>query len=201
MLQNFTRVRFDRVVEPKEEIMRARLPLRLLVLVAAMSLVLSCTTDTGVTSKVKTKMLADDTVRAYQIQVETKDGVVTLTGNIDSQEAKDRALQLAKDTKGVVQVIDMIAVKTAAGNAEAPEPPRTIGQHIDDAGITMRVKTRLLEDPLVKGLKIDVDTRDGVVYLTGPVSSKAEKEKAIEIAKATEGVRDVQANLTVERNG
>ena len=70
---------------------------------------------------------------------------------------------------------------------------------IDDAGITIGVKSRLLDDPLVKGLKIDVDTRDGVVFLTGSVGSDAEREKAIQIAKDAKGVRDVKANLTISK--
>ena len=52
---------------------------------------------------------------------------------------------------------------------------------------------------MVKGLKIDVDTRDGIVYLTGVVGSDVEKEKAIQLTKGTKGVRDVQANLTVQK--
>jgi hyperosmotically inducible protein len=63
----------------------------------------------------------------------------------------------------------------------------------------MSVKSKLLDDPLVKGLKIDVDTREGVVFLTGAVGSDAEMEKAIQLAKETNGVREVKANLTLKR--
>ena len=59
----------------------------------------------------------------------------------------------------------MISVREAAGNGNAPEPSRSLGEVVDDAGITMAVKGRLLDDPTVKGLRIDVDTREGVVYL------------------------------------
>ena len=64
----------------------------------------------------------------------------------------------------------------------------------------MSVKTRLLDDPQVKGLRIDVDTRDGVVFLTGAVGSDVEKQKAIQLAKETKGVRDVQSNLTLQKS-
>jgi len=157
------------------------------------------TTDTGVTAKVKSKMAEDPAVKAYQIEVVTNGHVVTLTGNIDSQEAKDRALELARNTEGVTSVVDMIAVKTSAAEGNAPDPHRTLGEKIDDAGITMSVKAKLLSDPDVKGLRIDVDTRDGVVYLTGKVGSQAEADKAIQRAKEAEGVKDVQANLTIEK--
>jgi hyperosmotically inducible protein len=170
---------------------------RLTLLAAVLSLAACSHSDVGITTMVKAKMETDETVRAAKIEVTTQNGVVTLTGNIDSEEAKEKALSLAKQTKGVVEVKDMIAVKRASGGGDAPEPGRTVGVSIDDADTTLRVKNRLLEDPLVHGLKIDVDTRDGVVYLTGSVGSEPEKEQAIKLARETKGVKDVQANLTV----
>jgi hyperosmotically inducible protein len=65
----------------------------------------------------------------------------------------------------------------------------------------MRVKTRLLDDPAVKGTKIDVDTRDGVVFLTGSARTNEEKDKAIQLARNVEGVRDVQADIMVQKSG
>ncbi len=177
--------------------MRTHTVLRSIAFLALASLVLACATDPGISTKVKAKMMADTTVRSSEIEVQTEDGVVTLTGNIDSAEAKERALRLARETKGVVDVVDMIAVKTAAGTGDAPAPGRSLGEHIDDAGITMRVKARLLDDPQVKGSAIDVDTRNGVVFLTGSVRTAIEKDTAIRIAKETQGVRDVQANLEI----
>jgi hyperosmotically inducible protein len=172
--------------------------LRPIALAAAVVMMVACAaTDPGITTKVKAKLAADDTVKAYQIDVTTQNKVVTLTGNLDNEAAKARALELARNTEGVVEVVDMIAVQTSEHEADAPEGDRTVGEHIDDAGITMKVKAKLLDDPAVKGLQIDVDTREGVVYLTGSVRSENEKEQAIRLAKETEGVRDVQANLSI----
>jgi hyperosmotically inducible periplasmic protein len=177
--------------------MRLSRAIPLVVLAALVSVSVSCTqtTDAGITGLIKTKLAADDVVKASEINVDTANGVVTLTGNVDSQDARDRAVQLARETSGVRDVKDMIAVRSGSGAADAPEPNRTVGEHIDDAGISMRVKARLLDDPLVKGLKIDVDTRDGVVFLTGTVTGDAERNRAIELTRATEGVKDVQANF------
>jgi hyperosmotically inducible protein len=158
------------------------------------------TTDAGLTSKVKSKLVADGSVPASQINVDTRNKVVTLTGSVDSQTAKDQAILLAKNTAGVRDVVDMISVKEASGEGNAPEPDRTIGEHIDDAGITMAVKGRLLEDEQVKGLRIDVDTREGVVYLTGTVRSAAEKDRATSLARDTKHVKDVVSNLTIEKS-
>ena len=177
--------------------MKNNIAIPLVILAAIVSLVIACAqaSDAATTGVVKTKLAADGKVSASEINVHTADGVVTLTGNVDSQEAKDQALKLARETSGVRDVKDMIAVRTGSQSAEAPNPNLTIGEHIDDAGITMRVKSRLLDDPIVKGLKIDVDTRNGVVFLTGSVTSDAEKKQAIELARTTEGVKDVQANF------
>ena len=154
-------------------------------------------TDAGITTKVKAKLAADDTVKASAIDVTTHEGVVTLTGNVDSEAAKEQALMLARETEGVTEVRDMLSARTPMGTGEAPDVNRTAGTAIDDATLTMNVKSKLLSDDLVKGLKIDVDTRDGVVYLTGNVGSEAEKDQAVKLARETEGVRDVQANLVV----
>jgi hyperosmotically inducible protein len=166
-----------------------------LVLIAVLGTACGAAGDAGVTGAVKTKLAADDQVKAGQINVDTVNGVVTRTGNIDSQAAKDRAIQIARETKGVTQVKDMISVRQSAASGDAPSPDRTVGERIDDAGITARVKSRLLDDPGTHGLKIDVDTREGVVYLTGSIPNAAERDKAVQIARATEGVRDVQANF------
>ena len=181
--------------------MRARNAWSLAILVAGFSLVMSCaSTDAGITANVKTKLVADEVVKASQIDVTTTNGIVTLTGNVDNENAKIRAIELAKGTKGVTSVIDMIAARTASGSGDAPDPERTIDETATDTGITMSVKGRLLEDPLVKGLGIDVDTRNGVVFLTGSVGSDAEKQKAIQLARETKGVRDVQANLSLQKS-
>jgi osmotically-inducible protein OsmY len=74
---------------------------------------------------------------------------------------------------------------------------KSVGNTIDDATITGRVKTSLLNDPDVAGLKIDVDTFKGVVTLSGGVKTRAEADKAIAIARRTPGVSDVRSTLQV----
>jgi hyperosmotically inducible protein len=190
------------VVHPEKERIMMTKTLRnsaWLVLSMAVSIMACAQPDTVLTAKVKASMAVDTSVKASQIEVSTKNKVVTLTGNLDSQAEKDRALEIARKTGGVDSVVDMIEVRSGPESGEAPDPKLSIGEHIDDAGITMAVKTRLLEDPLVKGLRIDVDTREGVVFLTGSVTSPKEIDRAVEIARATEHVRDVKPNLVVSR--
>jgi hyperosmotically inducible protein len=74
---------------------------------------------------------------------------------------------------------------------------KTVGETIDDATITTRVKTALLNDPDVGGLAIDVDTTVGVVTLSGTVKSPAEADKAMAVARRITGVKDVKSTLQV----
>ena len=75
---------------------------------------------------------------------------------------------------------------------------KTVGETIDDATITTRVKTSLLNDPDVGGLRIDVDTFKGVVTLSGRVKTKQEEARAIELARKIGGVTDVKSTLLVQ---
>jgi hyperosmotically inducible periplasmic protein len=77
----------------------------------ALAVTVACSqTDAGITSAVKTKMAADDTVKASEINVDTHEHVVTLNGTVRSQAEKDRALMIARNTRGVSSVIDDLRV-------------------------------------------------------------------------------------------
>jgi len=69
---------------------------------------------------------------------------------------------------------------------------------VTDAEITSAVKTKLLADSKVGGLKLDVDTDHGVVTLTGPVHTMAERTEALRLARTTTGVKRVVNKLVVE---
>jgi osmotically-inducible protein OsmY len=75
---------------------------------------------------------------------------------------------------------------------------KTVGETIDDATITTRVKTALLNDPVVGGMRIDVDTFKGVVTLSGRVKSQNELNTAIALARKIDGVKDVKSTLQIE---
>jgi hyperosmotically inducible protein len=72
-----------------------------------------------------------------------------------------------------------------------------VSASVDDASITARVKTTLLNDPQVNATKIDISTSNGVVTMTGSVRSQPERERAIQLARQVSGVKDVKANLTI----
>jgi hyperosmotically inducible protein len=193
--------------------------------VAVATMTLACAeTDPGVTTAVKAKLAADDTVKAYRIDVDTKEKVVTLKGEVDTAGAKTRAVELAKGTTGVRDVVDQLTVKDGmtppgglddAAQAKAGEAGDKAGdaasragdkvgdaanRTVDataDAGITTKVKTKFLADTAISGLKIDVDTKDNVVTLSGTVPTAAEKRRAVEVARDTDGVKSVVDRLKV----
>jgi hyperosmotically inducible protein len=193
-------------------------------------------TDPGITTAVKTKLAADDTVKAYQIDVDTAEGVVTLTGVVEAPAAKEQAVILARGTDGVKDVVDRITVNAPAASTpenlgdrigdatregtrtagekigegvdatkefgrevgdKAEDAAQRTGEVVTDGAITAAVKSKLLVDTSTPGLKIDVDTKDGVVTLTGTVKTRAEADKAAADARGTKGVKRVVNNLKV----
>lgn len=74
---------------------------------------------------------------------------------------------------------------------------RSAGQVVDDATITTKVKSALLADPEISGLKIDVDTMQGKVRLKGEVKTLALRKKAESIARGVAGVQSVNNMLIV----
>jgi hyperosmotically inducible protein len=73
-----------------------------------------------------------------------------------------------------------------------------VSRAIDDAEITTRVKTVLLNNPLKNVARIDVETSQGVVTLSGRVTSKDEEDRAVALARAVKGVVDVKSTLQIE---
>jgi hyperosmotically inducible protein len=152
---------------------------------------------------VKSKLGADDLVKARNINVDTKDRVVTLTGTVQSPTEENRALEIARNTKGVADVIDRMSVASGEPGA-APTtgldtaPSTSVRGAISDATVTSDVKARLLADPDVSALRIDIDTRGGVVTLTGIVNSPAQKSRAVELAGKADNVVRVEDNLLLQ---
>jgi hyperosmotically inducible protein len=171
--------------------------------------------DPGITTSVKSKLAADDTVKAYQIDVDTKDRVVTLTGKVGTAAAKEQAVQIARGTEGVREVVDNLTVApgeaaATAGRAgeeareagrdakdRAAEAGEKAGDAITDAALTTAVKSKFLADSTVSGLNIDVDTSNGVVTLTGKVRNAKERAQALRLARETDGVKNVVDRLTI----
>lgn len=112
---------------------------RLIALMGVCVLAVACAqTDSGVTAKVKSKLTTDDTVKAAQVDVDTKDKVVTLSGTVESDMERQRAIEIARNTEGVRDVIDNISVRAselpAAGMTGEQTGTDQHGMHVEQSG-------------------------------------------------------------------
>jgi osmotically-inducible protein OsmY len=151
-----------------------------------------------VTTKIQAQYFLDDDIRPWNIDVTTAiGGVVTLEGVVDDAEAKAEAVRIARETEGVTKVEDRLRVETAQSGAA---PSSAVGSDVSppDAWLTTKIQAKYFVDDEVKVRRVDVDTQNGVVTLTGTVASEAARRQAVAIAKNTDGVRDVKDQLTVD---
>jgi hypothetical protein len=89
-----------------------------LVCVAGLVFTVACgETDAGITTSVKTKLAADDSVKAYQVDVDTANHVVTLRGDVETEAQKLQAVRIARETDGVRDVIDQLRVNPTAATS------------------------------------------------------------------------------------
>jgi hyperosmotically inducible protein len=76
---------------------------------------------------------------------------------------------------------------------------RVIRPATDDSGISIRVRTALLNDTQVAANGINVTAANGVVTLSGRVRTPAERDRAVAVARQTSGVADVRSELAVDQ--
>ena len=85
----------------------------------------------------------------------------------------------------------------AAGGYYAGKDTRTAGRIAEDGTITTAVKSKLIADPSVKALDVNVDTYEGVVTLHGEVRTAAQRAAAERVARTVKGVKGVRNELRV----
>src|SRR5262245_53930987 len=115
----------------------------LLGVLGTVALLAGCSpSDSGITSSVKSKLIADDVVKARDINVDTHDRVVTLTGMVQSPIEESRAIEIARNTRGVADVVDKMSVASAepgaaptSGRVDASSP-NSVGGAVGDTTIT-----------------------------------------------------------------
>lgn len=146
--------------------------------------------DTVITTKVKAALLGNQDVKGFGIKVETRKGVVQLSGFVDSQLAIDRAIAVARTVEGI---------KSVQGDMTIKEGKVTVGNEVDDSVVTARVKSALLADNQVKSFDIAVVTRKGSVQLSGFVDSQAQIDRAVDISTRTKDVKTVLNELKVKK--
>lgn len=146
--------------------------------------------DASITASVKSKLLWSAATDGFDINVDTRAGRVTLAGAVDSAESKAAASRIARNTDGVVAVDNQLAIDS--------KTPRRVADKVEqgaaDGWITTRVKSSLLMSRWVDGTDIAVETKNGVVYLSGDVDSPEERALAVELAGNIRGVKKVDAD-------
>jgi len=145
--------------------------------------------DSVVQVEAKAKLMSEDLVTGgWDINLETRKGVVQLGGFIDDAEKGSMAAEKVKSVEGVVKVDNQLHVKSGE---------RSMGQVVDDKVTTGRIKTAIGSADLGKGLKINIDTYNGVVLLTGFVDTAEDKASAEKIAAEDDNTKRVINGLYV----
>ncbi|MFZ5907052.1 MAG: BON domain-containing protein [Nitrospirota bacterium] len=138
--------------------------------------------DQDITRAIDSNLLWDDAVSSHLIDVQTTNGIVTLSGSVDTILARDRAVKIVESIKGVRSVVNRIEVRPV---------------FVSDKEISKNVQDALLLDPVTESYQIDVKVKDGQVILSGKVESWTERQIASQLAKGVKGVKDVRNNIAI----
>lgn len=154
--------------------------------------------DATITTAVKSKLLWSKHTEGMDTKVVTNAGKVELSGTVATQQAKQQAEKLAKNTDGVRSVDNKLQVsdKTTDGKSYKKADAEK-GSGIADSWITTKVKSTFMYSSNVAGSDISVNTDKGVVTLAGKVGSGAEQALAIELAQNIRGVKSVTSRQLI----
>jgi len=157
-------------------------------------------TDAWLIAKVKLTLLFHKNVNATATKVTALNGAVTLRGKATSAAQKDLTAEYAKDVDGVTSVANEMTVSiTALKKNLNPRGKRSdaLSETVDDASITALVKATLFSHRSTSALNAGVETKNGVVTLSGKVANAAEKDLAEKLVSDVHGVKTVVNHLTV----
>jgi hyperosmotically inducible protein len=163
--------------------------------------------DGWITMKIHAQFVTEDTLDGSDIDVDTTKGVVTLTGTIPTEAGHTRAVGIAKATDGVKTVNDKLRIaKAGSATSEAKETARGTtgtakqgGRAVNDGWIKSKIYSQFLTEDALENSDIDIDVDAGVVTLEGSVVSAAGRTRAVAIAKATDGVKNVKDSLKIAK--
>lgn len=148
--------------------------------------------DAWIHGSAQTSLMLNTNLNAFRISSSVEDGVVTLEGEVETNTDKALAEELVEGIDGVQRVDNQLAVRN-----EDDDDNGGVRATLNDGRIFTVLKSRLLMSGDVSGRDIEVEVDDAVVTLSGEVDTSAERDLAIEMARNTNGVRDVRDNLRV----
>jgi len=156
-------------------------------------------TDDQLKDRINFRIDTSNITRKYDIHVAVNNGVATLTGDVATSAQKAEAGRLAKVT-GVTKVDNQIKVDKGTDKSLMDKSKNGLskaGDKIDDAWITTKINWFFVGEDSLKGSHINVDTKNNVVTLNGTVTNLAGKNRAAQLARQTDGVKNVINNLTI----
>jgi len=156
-------------------------------------------TDADLKDRINFRIDTSNLVRKYDIKVAVSNGVATLTGDVSNAAQKAEAGRLAR-IPGITKVENNITVDKNVDKSLADKTKNGLskaGDKIDDAWITTKVNWFFVGEDTLKHSKINVDTKNNVVTLSGTVTNLAGKNRAAQLARQTDGVKNVVNNLTI----
>jgi len=106
-------------------------------------------------------------------------------------------MNLSKNVSAAALCVMLGASLVSVGCASTPTSEST-GQQIDDTTITTKVKAKMIDDPAVSSLNIKVETFKGTVQLSGFANNATEVNRAVEIARGTDGVKSVKNDIRLK---
>ncbi|MCU7553409.1 BON domain-containing protein [Alteromonas sp. ASW11-19] len=151
--------------------------------------------DAWIDGKAEATLLFNGQLNTFDINTDVRDGIVILTGKVDSEVDKALATELVKSLEGVKSVDNRLSVITPDdfdGDWDA------FTRDLQDAKVVTVIKTRLLLEDQLSGTDIEVQAKQGIVTLSGTVRSNSERDLAIAIAKNTDDVDDVVSELSID---
>jgi hyperosmotically inducible protein len=145
--------------------------------------------------KVETALLFHSDVNAMTTKVSAENGTVFLRGEATDLVEKDLATEYASDVDGVKSVKNEMTVSTTP-----PETRRTMAEKLDDASVTALVKASQLAHLSTSTITTKIETKDGVVTISGVAKSAAEKKHISKLASGVHGVNKVVNEMTIKEN-
>lgn len=147
--------------------------------------------DADIVAAINAQLAADKTLSNLKVQVTSHDGIVTLSGKVDTNAETSKLIEISESVQGVkdVEAISLLSKENKGS--------------VKDLEITAKVKGTFIreklfgdKDPSTMGVK--VMTKKGIVYLTGTVDNQTEADNAAKLAKSIPGVKRVDSKLEVK---
>lgn len=139
--------------------------------------------------QIKTSIEAYSELDPTEISVSVEEGVATLKGTVDTHIQRVIASDAARVILGVKSVNNELRLRG--------EGTRSVGEYLDDAMITAGIKTKFLSQKGLSSLKLHVETKDGIVTLSGETDSQEHSVLAGRVARSADGVKKVENHISI----